>query len=596
MRQAHWLKPNRGARAPERIIAFDTETDSLPLGPGEVEAVLRFGWAVTSRRHRDNRWTPPRWHRFTTSGGFWGWLEGVLRDGERATLYAHNLGFDFRVVKGFSELPARGWTCRSAVIEDPPTILRWRKGRKGILALDTMNYSRSSLAEIGEQVGLPKLDPAALVGSQAEADAYCRRDAEIVLRFMQGFIGLIREWDLGYLAPTLAGQAFTAWRHRHLSVPIFIDAHPRALELARRAYRGGRVEAFRIGVVEGPIEVFDVRSMYPSVMLTTAMPTVLRTWARRMTVGELAASAAQAAAVADVDLDTETADYPLVRDGKLIFPVGQFRTVLTSPELDHALARGRVTWVHEVALYDRAVIFASYVREWHERRMSALAAGDVEAAWQAKLMMNALYGKLGQSGQVFETIGDADPAEARTWTEWDHDTGRRIGFRAIAGLVQRRGEARESRDSHPAIAATVTAAARMALLSLMEAPGRANVRYVDTDSLFVLREACGPLWPLVAEARLASLVHERTIDEFLVHTVKDYVRDDQRVIKGVRANAHEVSPGVFEQDMFVGLRGALRAGDMGVVTIRRVVKRLARGYDKGIVGPDGWVTPHRLSL
>ena len=79
-----------------------------------------------------------------------------------------------------------------------------------------------------------------------------------------------------------------------------------------------------------------------------------------------------------------------------------------------------------------------------------------------------------------------------------------------------------------------------------------------------------------------------------MHGAKDYVVDGAAKIKGVRRNAQEISPGVFEQDRWRGLAGALRDGDVLHPKITRVRKRLSRKYLKGEVSPGGQVQPYRL--
>jgi hypothetical protein len=593
-RLAHLLKHNRGARLPDLLIAFDTETDPIPVVPGTIEARLRFGWMAVTRRHRGMSWTPPRWRRFTTGDDFWRFVELAITANRTAVLVAHNVGFDFRVVDGFRALPARGWELRGAVIDDPPTILRWRKARRGIRVLDTLNYYRTSLAQVGDSIGLPKLDHDLRWGDQERDDAYCRRDTEIVLEAMKGIIRRTAELDLGSFASTFPGLAFNAFRHRHLTAPVLIDDNGPALELARRSYVGGRTEAFRLGRVPGHVRVYDFVSMYPAVMAAEPVPTVLRGVYRRIPVPELSSMLAQYGAVADVTLETDTADYPLLDADRLLFPVGRFRTVLARPELTHAAERGRIVRVHQVALYDQAVLFASYVAEWWARRAAALAAGDAAEADFCKRMMNALYGKFGQTGRTWDTLDEADPGEVRTWQEIDLVTGTVRRMRQLAGLVQVLADEPEARDSHPAIAATITSAARVRLLAAMEAAGRPRVVYVDTDSLFLTSGRPGPSWTGLEGRSLGELKLERTIRALTIHGLKDYQADGVRKLKGVRPRAVEVAPGVFVQETFEGLKGALARGDVGRQLIRETRKVLDRTYHKGIVRPDGRIEPYRL--
>lgn len=591
MRRAHLLRGNKGTRLPNLLIAFDTETDEVALTNDSVEARLRFGWVAVTRRHRGMQWTPPRWYRFETPGEFWPVIEREVKAGWRALLVAHNVGFDFRVCDGFNELQHRGWKMTGAVIDDPPTILRYRRGRQGIMVLDTLNYYRTSLKELGKNLGLEKLEHDFKWGNREVDDAYCRRDCEIVLRGMQAIIRRVADLDLGNFSTTFPALAFTAFRHRHMHTPVLIDDNPRALSLSRSGYYGGRTEAFRLGVIPEPVEVYDVVSMYPSVMRDEPVPTVLRGFYRSMTVSELTIAATDTAAVADVTLDTDQADYPVLRDGKLLFPVGRYRTILAPPELRHALQRGRVVECHDVALYDEAILFRSFIDEWWERRLDAIKRGDAAEALFCKLMMNALYGKFGQTGRVFETVGTTLVSKVDTWVEIDLETGLARRMRSLGGLVQRMSGEVESRDSHPAIAATITSAARVKLLSLIEAAGRGSVIYVDTDSMFRLSSAPADMLSKYLGNGLGQLKWEKRITELVIRGLKDYSADGIRKTKGIRSNAVQVAPNMYRQDTFVGLKGAVQRGDVRRQVILKSVKRLSLTYDKGSVDGHGVISP-----
>jgi len=86
------------------------------------------------------------------------------------------------------------------------------------------------------------------------------------------------------------------------------------------------------------------------------------------------------------------------------------------------------------------------------------------------------------------------------------------------------------------------------------------------------------------------------VSALVIHGAKDYAKDDHRVIKGIRANATEIGPATFEQDVFQGLKGALEDGDLDRMLITRGRKVLSRDYRKGTVGPTGRVSPYRLGV
>jgi len=163
--------------------------------------------------------------------------------------------------------------------------------------------------------------------------------------------------------------------------PILVDSNEPALELARRSYLGGRVECGRLGRVDGPVYRLDVNSMYPAVMRDNWYPTRLIGHTSRAEVAELHEWLAKWCVVAEVDLATDEPAYPVVVEGRLVFPVGRFLTVLASPELQHALERERVLAVHAVACYDRAVLFKAFVEECWAIRLAAIQAGDSVTQW-----------------------------------------------------------------------------------------------------------------------------------------------------------------------------------------------------------------------
>lgn len=595
MRRPHVLRRNERSSVPDRLLAFDTETDAVGVTDGVTEARLRFGWLAASWHHRGDRWSPPRWWRFTSGVDLWAIVDSLALAERRITLAAHSAGFDLRTTQAFTHLPALGWTLRVAVIDDPPTILSWRKDRASLRIIDTLNYWRVPLRTIGDELGLVKLT---MPGDDAGPDAwdrYCRRDVEVVMAAMQGLIDRVRSWDLGGFAPTAPAQAFRAWRHRHLTAPVIIDCDERALTLARRGYHGGRTEAFRLGLVPGPVEVWDVSSMYPAVMASEPMPTALSGVYRSIRPADLPDLLEGRSVVADVTIETLAADYPLYDGERLIFPTGRFRTVLPAPELRHAVERGRVVAVHEAAAYRQAIIFGSYVAEWWTRRVEAQAAGRAVDAMFAKLMLNSLYGKLGQRGITWEVSGRSDPADVRAWVDIDHDSGLIHHYRSLGGSIQDRRDAAEASDSHPAIAATVTSAARLRLLALMEALGRPHVVYVDTDSLFLDPGSHGPPSALVEPSGLGQLHHERTIRHLVIHGPKDYVADGKLTVKGLRRTAIRRGPDRYEQDTFMGLPGAVAAGSLDRMLVTRTPRVLQRAYRKGEITPDGHVRPFRRS-
>ena len=99
--------------------------------------------------------------------------------------------------------------------------------------------------------------------------------------------------------------------------------------------------------------------------------------------------------------------------------------------------------------------------------------------------MNSLYGKFGQRGRRYEELEDTYDMDVKSWTDVTHPEGIVTHYRQFGGIIQAFKDEGESTHSFPAIAAHVSAEARMELWSIINEAGRDNVFYCDTDSVLV---------------------------------------------------------------------------------------------------------------
>lgn len=594
MRRATYLPGNRRTTCPTRAVWVDTETVPVPEAPNLMRHELVFGWACFSRRHRGFQWTPPQWERFQTPGGFWDWM--LPHCAKRTALYvfAHNAAYDLTVLQSWTELPARGFSLSHAVLDSPPFMATWKRDRQTIRIVCSLNLWKVKLAKLGDVVGLPKLEMPEEWADQARGDDYCIRDVEILHRMFMKWWAWLRENDMGSAANTLASQAFTTYRHRFLDYPLFIDANPKALGLARAGYSGGRVECLSIGKVPPSCKLLDVRSMYPWVMESEEYPTKLLGVYGWPSVSEVRKWLETRCVVARVVVETETPCYPCRVPGYLLFPVGRFETVLCGPELEQGLARGDVTRLVQAAVYERAPIFRSWVREMYPRRLAYAAEGDKFGVEVVKLLLNSLYGKFGQLGWKTEIRADVPYTGVGSWTEIDADTGLVHRVRALGGTVMVETQIGESRHSHPAIAAYVTAWARFRLWGLIQTAGIDSVHYCDTDSLLVDASGLERLAGLIGGDALGRLkIEPRTIE--YIHGPKDYVLDGgKRKAKGVKDSAVWVGENQVEQEQWLGPKGLILRDHLHAPLIRREVRTLARLYRKGVVLSTGRTRPWQL--
>lgn len=595
-RRCHYLKGNKCSETVHDAIWVDTETKGVPINDTEERHELFTGMAAYRRTVRKDEWTAPLWAQYTSFPEFWDWVEDRLHGKSRLYLFAHNWAFDAPVLDMFNELPNRGWKLISAVIQSPPIILRWRKGQHTIQVVDTLNIWRMPLSKVGKSIGLPKLEMPELNAPQSDWTTYNKRDVQIIMGACIKWWDFLKTNDLGGFASTLAAQAMRSYRHKFMTSQILIDDNVDALQLAREALHGGRCECHYIGTCHEAIYKLDINSQYPAIMASEYLPARIIGSYNNVTIDELTKWVDEYCVTAKVLIDTDEPVYAVFHNKKLVFPIGQFHTTLSTPEIAYALQNNHIKQVYSAAVYEREILFADYVAYFHTYRQKCRDAKNEADAQNAKLMMNALFGKWAQKGIYYEKITETQDRSIELWTEHDVETGKTYKMRQYAGIIEQQGEDIEARESHPSIAAHITAHGRMQLWGLMQMVGVGNYYYCDTDSLWVNEKGAMALSAHMHDNELGKLKTEGVHSQVIIHGPKDYYIDGLLKIKGIKKKAVQKSYGEFEQDKFTTLVGLLRRGDLTAPIVSKVTKHLRRIYDKGVVGKNGRVSPLSLTL
>lgn len=575
MRKPHPLTATKKSVTPRRMVFFDSEAyTEIDILEEEIKRA-EYGEKVEKPhepyllaanfydRRKDRK--PREDYRFYYAKNrqddflkrFWSDVDDYARGNTRTWVFAHNAKYDMQVTAGVYWLVQLGYTVTGFSDANPfilklekevpldrhgnPYMGRDKEGnrvpkprKKNIIILSSTNYYSQSLKSLGEIFRLPKLDfpHGTKVDMRKKEDRekaleYVTRDVEILTVAMIHFIEFIEHEDLGPFGLTVAGQAFTAFRHRF--VPdgmIMIHDHLKAIETERRAYGGGRNECFMLGKIPEKVIVLDINSMYPYVMREKLYPTKLVSyWAKSTPSRVLEAIKDDYLVVCDAVLDTGELNIFHKREKRLIFPTGSFETTLTTPELIEAFSRGMVRSVKNVCLYEPGDIFAPYVDFFYSQRLAAKANGDEVHSHLYKIFLNSLYGKFGQKNTTWDMIDEADPEIVSM--EHVNYNGKNEWVKIFGGGVFMKNtdpEDEESFNSFPAVAAHVTGYARMLIWSIIEEAGRENVYYTDTDSVFVnavgherLKKA-----GMIDSKRLGALKFEKTGTLWL-NGCKDYL-------------------------------------------------------------------------
>ncbi|RLI86441.1 MAG: hypothetical protein DRP01_04205 [Archaeoglobales archaeon] len=616
-RFAHKLKSNKSKAFPRYIIFFDVETKQHQLDNRFTRQEFYLAVACYCKVNSGDFSFRKKWAYFTNIEDLWNWIVEHAKPRQRLYLVAHNVAFDFIVVRGFTNLFQRGFELLSFYEKKPTTIIefgkptltfqRWREKGKGkenyrgrryetrIVVLDNLNLFKGQLQKWGKLMNLPKLEIDFAKASDRYLREYCKRDVEIMVTLWEWWYKFLLENDLGAFGKTVATQAFNAYRHRFMPVTIWIHNDDSALALEREAYHGGMVRCFRLGRYEGQtFYKLDVNSMYPYVMYMYQMPCDYAGSLYNVGIDKLEKLLQRYAVIAKVELNTKDDCFPYLLDNHLCYPVGSFTTTLTTPELKYALEHGYIAEIYQLAYYRQAFLFKDYVQFFYRLKQQYDKEGNRLLRQLCKLFLNSLYGKFGQYATEMKEFGHLPKEYFAVETHIDSHTLEKFYIYKIGRVAYVRQVVGEGFNAFPAIAAHITAYARMYLWELINLAGRENVFYCDTDSLIVNEQGYQNLLHLISPTDLGKLKVEDRANRLIVYGRKDYVFGHKVKRKGIRSKAVQIAPGIFLQEIFPSIRGIMaRFGKEEYYTIREV-KALKRNFRYGIIEKDGRVKPFRL--
>lgn len=420
--------------------------------------------------------------------------------------YAHNMGYDMIATSAIPILEDNDFRLESFFEKGGTTIYKFvsheydeagekiKDTTKTIQLLSSTNFYPDTLANIAKVFGLEKIDIKKEYGedynniTMENAIIYCRQDVKVLQTAMEALFNFIKNEDLGCMGKTSASQAFNTFKHRFMEHNIYVHNNEKAIKLERKSYCGGRVECWKIGEhTNEDYYYIDVNSMYPYVMATFNFPTKLLSYQSYNSINDLKMAISEGEGViAKVKIKTDKPYFPVRRDKKLIFPVGEFWCYLATPEIEFAIKHNLIVKVEECSYYEMKPIFKPFIDYFYNKRLDAKKKKDKVHDYLFKLMMNCLYGKFGQLKENWEPVGHAPKHHVSNYVESDIDTGEEVHVKELGGTrFEKIGEDSEAFNSFPAVATHVTSQARIHLLNHIIKAKMENVYYMDTDSLMI---------------------------------------------------------------------------------------------------------------
>lgn len=268
------------------------------------------------------------------------------------------------------------------------------------------------------------------------------------------------------LKSTTPSQAMSIWRQ---GIKNSIWTLPENVELfARRTYVGGRTEIYKM-IFEKKFNYYDVNSLYPFVMLNSRIPCGKPIYVRSFKENNIGF---YKATVKMPDIYIPNLPYRL--NSKLLFPVGKTRGYFTSVELLRAIDLGADIDVDYGYVFGGDYLFREYVEKYYDIKKNA--KNSVEK-YIAKLMLNSLYGKFGQSREKNQIV---KVSEFKDMLGLDP-------YKFEFGLFSQKTKSKAN-FIIPTISSQIAALARDHMFSLFKKVGLNNMIYSDTDSLLVKKK------------------------------------------------------------------------------------------------------------
>jgi len=584
MRKAHILKSNRNSEFPAHCIFFDVESELIMSN----DKIIHKPYLIVSC-YVNFETDYEDWQTFTNPQEFWIYVDTKTQKKRKTVLFAHNITYDLISSGGFRTLQERCYKITNYYEKGRVFILEMNnvEQSKKLLLLNTGNFYSGGVADIGKMFGIPKMEMDFNNPTLEQAIPYCKNDVLIIKTAMTSWFKFCQDEDLGGFARTVPSQAMNAFKHRFMTHPIYLHSNNKVFELERGCYYGGRVECYRLGKFDGKYYYVDVNSMYPFVMLTKEYPVRLVSYRKKPSfdyIRLLIAEGYLLCCKAIVNVDIPFSYIPLRYDKKIIFPIGRFETFMTTPEIIKALDDGIIESFLEVSFYEKVNIFESYVNFFFNKKQEAKQNNDIEKQMLYKLFLNSLYGKFGQKGGGWSICSETDREGSGYERVYFDDIEQEGSFKWFNNIMFKLLPETESYNSFCAIAAHVTAYARLYLYDIIVKAGFKNVLYTDTDSIFVNEVGYNNIINMIDKYKLGYLSLEMMSENGItLYAPKDYVFDEKVRHKGVPEKARRINENTWEITLFPKLSTFIRANNVNQYFNVNMQKTLKRQYNKGKV-------------
>lgn len=563
---AHYVRHNKATRIPRNFIYFDSEAYREIRKSGEVQTFRVAVARQDRRRHDHDQWVDGQPVTFESPDDLWAWIDARTQRRARTVCVAHNLAYDLRICRAFDVLPGLGWSLKAVRLDRGSAWCSWRREDRTLMLVDSFSWLPVSLDRIGEACEVAKLPLPAWDDTDAAWEARCTRDVTILAVAYRRLMDWVRDDDLGNWKPTGAGQAWAAYRHRFMDHRVLAHDDDDARLAERRAAWTGRCEVWQHGRPRhGPFSEWDFSTAYGRVSVECEVPTKLVGSSSSATLAQLETLSRKFAVLAEVEVTTNVPTTPCERDGRIVWPIGTFKTVVWDTEMELSLRSADRVVVSRLWWYRRAPAVRSFAR-W---AVGLCSPGGTEpdpvVVLAAKHWSRALVGRFGGRWSDWATVGRSATSDVALQTVIDRTDNSRWQLLQVGHELKRRSELFDSPDSVVAIMSWIMAECRVRLWRLCETAGLEHVVYMDTDGIVVNRHGHEAL--VAAEVPGLRLKGSYGTCELL--GPRQIRLGGKLRASGVPARSVKVGERTYEGEVWTELATSLRAGTSGQVEVTR---------------------------
>ena len=411
--------------------------------------------------------------------------------------------------------------------------------------LDTFNYQKMGVEDLGKIVGTDKLQHPKCFGrapidsiERRQLEIYCCRDAIITWKYIDKFANLCNEIGC-VLKNTVSSTGLDYWRRTTMSRPIYKHPENNIRFDIENAFKGGRTEVIRRGLIDGDVYLYDYASHYPARCFygidgKGSYPDP-NSWHHLKKGNEDIIELSEG--ICEVTMECPDMFLPCLgirHSGGLKFPSGTFNTTATFIEIRQAINEGyKIKDIGRMIYYTSNMVpFRNVVDKLYKLRQRYKIEENSFQALVKTLMNGGLFGKFGYNPFNKEEIFEDSDVYIEDGILYHVDeNGKKIYFESF---LERDGVfyAKDRRDMYipdyciPIFSTYTTALGRIKLYDDAKRSGDSLI-YMDTDSIHTQKKCYS------TGNELGDLEYEGKSDESLYIRPKLYMSNGKVKSKGV---------------------------------------------------------------